>query len=225
MKVGTDGVLLGAWAELGPQSGKLLDIGAGSGIIALMMAQRTAAAREEVMIDAVELDAAAHDQCVENFENSPWPDRLFCYHASLAEFTEDPPESYDHILSNPPFSPGNRAAVKTARTMARQYGHLPFAELLSDVSRLLTPQGRFSTIIPFFEEERFISLAARHDLNPKRVTRVRGTPTAPFKRSLLEFQRQAGEIKTGSLIIELERHRYSEAYRSLTNDFYLNLPA
>lgn len=224
MKVGTDGVLLGAWARIPLMAGKLLDIGAGTGIIALMMAQRTASAAEPVSIDAVELDAPAFEQCVENFEISPWADRLYCYHASLSEFAKDPPELYDLILSNPPFSPGRESAIKTSRTRARQYENLPFANLLSDVRKLLSPAGRFSIIIPFLEEERFISLAAGNDMYPRRMTHVRGTPSAPVKRSLLEFQFAQGNTTTDHLIIELERHKYSEDYKRLTADYYLHLP-
>ena len=99
MKIGTDSVLLGAWARLDSQPNSILDIGAGTGVLALMLAQRSGAE----LIDAIEIDDAAYEQCVGNFEASDWGDRLFCYHASLDEFTEEIEDQYDLIISNPPF--------------------------------------------------------------------------------------------------------------------------
>jgi tRNA1Val (adenine37-N6)-methyltransferase len=105
MKIGTDGVLLGAWATINPDANQILDLGAGTGIIALQLAQRNAFAD----IDAIEIDDAAFEQCTDNFENSPWADRLFCYHASAQEFATEMNEAYDLIVSNPPFySPSER---------------------------------------------------------------------------------------------------------------------
>ena len=99
MKIGTDAVLLGAWVSLEHQPESILDIGTGSGVIALQLAQRSTAE----LIDALEIEPEAYQQAVENFENSPWSDRLFCYHASLQEFTEEIEERYELIVSNPPF--------------------------------------------------------------------------------------------------------------------------
>ena len=99
MKIGTDGVLLGAWAPIDNHPFSILDIGTGTGIIALMLAQRSAAQQ----IDALEIDEAAYEQATDNFENSPWNDRLFCFHAGLDEFIEEPEDEYDLIVSNPPF--------------------------------------------------------------------------------------------------------------------------
>lgn len=100
MKIGTDAVLLGAWAPIEHQPLSILDIGAGTGVLSLMLAQRC----DAMTIDAIEIDDNAYEQCVENFENSPWSDLLFCYHASLEEFTEEIEETFDLIVCNPPFT-------------------------------------------------------------------------------------------------------------------------
>ena len=140
MKIGTDAVLLGAWTTVENYLNSILDIGAGTGVLALMLAQRSDAA----LIDAIEIDADAYEQCVENFENSQWRDRLFCYHASLLEFTEEIDDEYDLILSNPPFYSEDYKSQKTQRDLARFQDAMPFEHLLESVSKLLSENGIFS---------------------------------------------------------------------------------
>lgn len=223
MKIGTDGVLLGAWANLQHQPETLLDIGAGTGIIALMLAQRMGVFGNPVTIDAVERDADAFEQCAGNFEASPWADQLYCYHASLKDFLGEVEDKYDSIVSNPPFNIGKAYKGNPSRAAARQNHFLPFGELLEGAGSLLSPSGFFSTIIPFRDEVPFLKLASGVALFPKRITRVRGRSTAAIKRSLLEFQFQQVAPHVDELIIEIERHSYSDAYKELTKDFYLNL--
>lgn len=220
MKVGTDGVLLGAWCPIDNHPFSVLDIGAGTGIIALMLAQRTNATQ----IDAIEIDENAYEQCVENFESSPWGDRLFCFHAGLDEFIEEPEDQYDIIISNPPFYAENYKTENDSRDLARFQDALPFEELVEAASLLLSENGIFAVIIPFKEEERFIDLCAEAELFPIKVTRVKGTPTAEIKRSLLAFKRYELPVLTADeLVIETARHQYTVAYRALTKDFYLNM--
>ena len=219
MKVGTDGVLLGAWASLEKHPESILDIGAGTGVIALMMAQRS----PSQTIDAIELDDNAYEQCTENFESSPWGDRMFCYHAGLDEFVDEWEDTYDLIVSNPPFYSEDVSSGDKSRDQARQNQSLPFDELLEGVSRLLSPKGIFSTIIPFKEEEAFLHLAAQLNLFPQRITRVKGNPTSETKRSLLEFVFNATETKIKALTIEIRRHEYTQEYVDLTKDFYLKM--
>ncbi|TDQ32401.1 tRNA1(Val) (adenine(37)-N6)-methyltransferase [Zeaxanthinibacter enoshimensis] len=225
MKVGTDGVLLGAWTSVDHDPQSILDIGAGTGLVALMLAQRCGAE----LIDAIELDEEAYEECVENFENSPWGDRLFCYHAGLDEFVDEMDETYDLISCNPPyFEPhsgkGNGDQTKDeARMKARQFNSLPFSELLASCARLLSEKGQCSFVIPYLAEEEFLSLAAENKLWPLRICRVRGRADTALVRSLLTLTFQKEDLMVEELVIEKERHIYTEEYRRLTGDFYLNM--
>lgn len=226
MKIGTDGILLGAWAKV-ENASSVLDIGAGTGVIALMIAQRT----EAEIIDALELDEDAYEQCVENFENSPWGDRLFCYHAALEEFSEEmDEEKYDLILSNPPFFepplPKNNSEediAPNAREKARFYNSLPFEELVEYSSGLLSDFGSFAVIIPFSEEEKFLQLCEDVYLYPNRITRVRGNKDSSIKRSLLQLSFTQTSVDENELVLETSRHEYTPEYKELVREFYLKL--
>ena len=219
MKIGTDGVLLGTWTSLKHNLNSIFDIGSGTGIIALILAQRSNAE----IIDAIEVDESSYEQCVENFEASPWADRLFCYHAGLNEFVIEVEEKYDLIVSNPPFYSEDVSSGDASRDVARQNRSLPFDTLLNGVSKLLSQKGAFSTIVPFKEEDHFIALASENNLFPVRIMRVRGNPSTKTKRSLLEFGFEQKEVKYEELTIEKERHRYTSDYIDLTKDFYLKM--
>lgn len=242
-KIGTDGVLLGAWASIDHHPASILDIGTGTGIIALMLAQRSFAET----IDALELEDNAYEQATENFENSDWGDRLFCYHAHLYEFATEIDETYDLIVSNPPFYessaqpstslPEEEKTMSDARKKARFEEAMPFELLVGAVAKLLSDTGTFNIIIPHHREEDFIHLAAQAHLFPTRVTHVKGNSDSPIKRSLIEFQRLdqlPHDIEDGfirfresvypqELIIEHERHEYTDAYIALVKDFYLKM--
>ena len=219
MKIGTDAVLLGAWADVDSQPNSILDIGAGTGVLTLMLAQRSGAE----LIDALEIDDAAYEQCVENFEASDWGDRLFCYHAALDEFTEEIEDQYDLIISNPPFYTDTFKTENEERNKARFEDAMPFTELLKSVSKLLSPTGQFNVVIPFSEESSFIELAAKEGLYPSRILHIRGQESSPVKRSLICFRFEKLTIETQELIIEITRHQYTKEYTNLTKDFYLKL--
>jgi len=219
MKIGTDGVLLGAWTPLINNPYNVLDIGAGTGILSLMLAQRSNAEQ----IDAIEIDEDAYEQCVENFEASPWGDKLFCFHAGLDEFVDEPEDEYDLIISNPPFYTDDYKSDNTSRDLARFEDALPFEELIEAAALLLSDNGIFSVIIPFKEEKRFVSLCKELDLFPLKITRVKGTPTSEIKRSLLAFCRIEQTPLIDELVIEISRHNYTPEYIELTKDFYLKM--
>jgi len=220
MKVGTDGVLLGAWCPVDHKPFSILDIGTGTGVIALMLAQRSMAEQ----IDAIEIDEEAYEQAVDNFEHSSWSDRLFCFHAGLDEFMEEPEDEYDLIVSNPPFYSEDFKTPNEQRDLARFQDAMPFEDLVEAAALLLSENGVFAVIIPFKEEARFIDLCATFELFPVRVTRVKGTPDTPIIRSLLAFKRyELSTLTADELVIETARHHYTEDYIALTQDFYLKM--
>lgn len=219
MKIGTDGVLLGAWTSIAHDPFSILDIGSGTGILSLMLAQRSQAQ----VIEALEIDDQAYEQCVDNFEQSPWNDRLFCYHASLEEFAEDIEDTYDLIVCNPPFYAETFKTENSQRDLARFQDAMPFQHLLECTVALLSENGLFSVIIPFAEEEHFVAMASEFSLVPKRITHVKGTSTTAIKRSLLEFSYSKSKLEISELIIETARHNYTEDYIHLTKDFYLKM--
>ena len=220
MKIGTDGVLLGAWVN--PENSfSILDIGTGTGIIALQMAQRTNAE----IIDALEIDADAFEQAVDNFEQSDWGDRLFCYHASLQEFVDEIVDEYDFIISNPPFytTTYKQGEISDKRILARHSESLTYSALLEAASKLLSKKGSCAFIIPFEEEKRFLEIANQQELFANRITRVKGTATSAIKRSLLQLSFEKTEIEASELIIEIERHIYTQDYIDLVREFYLKM--
>lgn len=220
MKIGTDGVLLGAWAPILHNPYSILDIGTGTGIIALMLAQRSNAAQ----IDALEIEENAYEQATDNFENSPWNDRLFCFHAGLDEFMEEPEDEYDLIVSNPPFYAEDYKTNDEQRDLARFQDALPFEDLIEVADLLLSENGIFAVIIPYKEEERFLAIAKEFELYPIKITRVKGTPTTEIKRSLLAFKRfELPTLHSDELIIETARHQYTPEYIELTKEFYLKM--
>lgn len=220
MKVGTDAVVLGAWCPIDNNPFSILDIGTGTGIIALMLAQRSSAEQ----IDALEIDEDAYEQAVDNFENSPWSDRLFCFHAGLDEFVEEPEDEYDIIISNPPFFSEDYKTENSQRDLARFQDAMPFEDLIEAADLLLSENGIFSVIIPYKEEERFINLCSNVELFPVKITRVKGSHTTPVVRSLLAFKRyELPVMTTDELVIEITRHVYTQEYIDLTKDFYLKM--
>lgn len=220
MKVGTDGVLLGAWTPIDRPIDTILDIGSGTGLLALMMAQRTNAQE----IDAIEIDQEAYIQSVENFEASPWADRLFCYHTDLETFANEMDQTYDLIISNPPFFTEDTNSQDPKRDLARNEQSLPFELLVEAVEYFLAPQGIFSVIVPIGQEEKIMHLAAQYHIYPFKVTRVKGTEDTPIKRSLIAFSRDLiNQIPLNDLVLEEKRHTYTAEYQDITKDFYLKL--
>lgn len=220
MKIGTDAVLLGAWCPIDNHPKTILDIGAGTGILALMLAQRTSA----IQIDAIEIDENAFEECVFNFESSPWSDRLYCFHAGLDEFVEDPEDEYDIIICNPPFYTENFKSGNQSRDLARFEDALPFEEFVEAVDFLLSEDGIFSVVIPYKEEERLLDLCAECSLYPVKVTRVKGAHNTAIVRSLIAFKRhELSVLEADEIVVEINRHEYTDDYINLMKDFYLKM--
>ena len=216
MKVGTDGVLLGAWANC-DSAKKGLDIGTGTGLVALMLAQRSNA-----VIDAVEIDTEAAKQAKENVEKSPWDDRIEVINQSFQEFTKMGGKKYDLIVSNPPYFQNAFFAPDEKRTNARHNSNLQLEDLLTGTQKLLSEDGILSIILPYLEGNMFILKASELGLFCVRQTKVLPKPNREPKRLLLEFMKTKKPLVEQEIIIELnKRHEYSEAYKNLTQDFYL----
>ncbi|MFC2096527.1 tRNA1(Val) (adenine(37)-N6)-methyltransferase [Bacteroidota bacterium] len=216
MKVGTDGVLLGAWANWA-NAENVLDIGAGTGLIALMIAQRSNA-----HIDAIEIDEEACKQAKENVKNSPWNNSINIINQSFQEFSESVNKKYDLIISNPPYFQDSLFAPDKKRTDARHNSNLKLEDLIQGSENLLNDNGIISIILPYLEGNMFILKASEMGLYCIRQTNVLPKPNREPKRLLLEFRKEKMPLVEQELIIELnKRHEYSEAYRNLTKDFYL----
>lgn len=215
MKVGTDAVLLGAWADVG-QANTILDIGTGSGVIALMMAQRTSS---HTKIDAIELLKQDAGQALENSLNSPWAGKISVVNARLQDFF--PQTKYDLILCNPPFFSNSLLPPSEKRTTVRHDTALTQDQLIESVVNLLSPAGKFSVIFPPTESENFISKASASNLYLHRLTRFFSRPEKPQVRSLLEFGLAAGAVREDCLLLYESEDQWTEEYRALTHDFYL----
>lgn len=225
MKVGTDGVLLGAWCRIVPEQRRLLDIGTGTGLIALMAAQRLKACGAEsgFRVDALEVDGVSARQAEENVGASPWPDAVRVIPKSLQNFTVAyTGPGYDHIISNPPYFADSLRCPDPARSTARHTDTLPYPELAACVARLLAPTGIFSVILPPDGMDRLTSLLSDEGLHLLRRTEVVPAPELPAIRILAEFGSETVEIQKESLPISTaDRNDFSEAYKTLTRDFYL----
>ncbi len=223
MKVGTDALLLGAWCSV-PDSGDCLDIGCGSGILSLMLAQRTGPAQQ---IDAVELDSSAAAEARQNVLASPWSTRIRVIERDILTY----PGSADHlaqrryqqITSNPPYFSAALTNPDPQKQLARHNDQLPFAGLLAAAALLLAPGGRFSLILPTAEAQRLLALAQSTHWYLWRIQQVQSQPDKAPTRTLLELGRHQAEC--GPLPVLLIRDlqgQYSPAYRQLLADFYLN---
>ncbi|MBW6482123.1 MAG: methyltransferase [Vicingaceae bacterium] len=217
MKVGTDGVLLGAWTTI--KSGSALDIGTGTGLIALMLAQRS----QNLIIDAIDIEKSAYFQAEININKSKWNSRIAVHHSSLQSFY--PNKIFDTIISNPPFFVKSYQPPQNERAIARHNEQLSFEDLIIHVVRLLKPDGIFSLILPMNEAVDFICNAFSQGLFLNRKCEVKPNLTKATKRILLEFSKtKPNTVIEESLTIETEkRHYYTEDYKKLTGNFYLKL--
>ncbi len=215
MKVGTDGVLLGAWVNV-TNAQTILDIGTGTGVIALMLAQRTSSS---VQIDAVEFNPDACIDAQENFSQSSWTDRLHLYTEAIQVFA--PEKMYDLIVSNPPYFINSYKPPDLNRTTARHTEQLSFEELLSAVLRLLNVSGRFAVVLPVTEGQAFEKLALDSGLSCIRKWSFRTRENKPVERLLMEFSRHSRPCETGEILLYESGENWSNGYKNLIKDFYL----
>ncbi|MCX6295660.1 MAG: methyltransferase [Bacteroidetes bacterium] len=216
MKVGTDAVLLGSWVNAS-NAKTILDIGTGTGIIAMMLAQKSAA-----RIDAIDIDNGAFIQATENVNNCKWKENIEIHHISLQQFAKECDHKYDLIVSNPPYFIDSSKASEESRTNARHTDQLPFKDLLDGVLKLLNPNGKFYVILPTKESELFREDAEKNKLFLTKLTRIITRTDKPEKRLMMRFEFIQRTFSESTIIIEKdERHSYTDEYKELTKDYYL----
>ena len=218
MKVGTDAVLLGSWTNLNSAK-TILDVGTGTGIIALMLAQKSNA-----VIDAVEIDKCAFEEAEQNVRNSPFADLINVINISLQEFALISHRKYDLIVSNPPFFVEASKSFEEARNLARHTDYsLTYDELITATNNLLSEKGKLNLILPYKEGNIFINKAKNNNLWPHKITRVITRKGKQQKRILVEFGKHPQPVYENELLILNEDMSYSRDYLEMTQDYYLNL--
>lgn len=215
LKVGTDAVLLGAWIDpKGAQ--RILDIGTGCGLIALMLAQKSIA-----HIDGIDIDAPSIEEAKRNFTASPWGGRLKAHHQSLQEYTLGNPNLYDIVVSNPPFFDNDLPASTLTRNKAKHTHHLSFHELCLGMATLLTDNGTAYLILPTTEAKKIRSMAEHIGLYAHTITYIQPTPTKEPNRWLMAFGKTKTATTISSLLLREEDNRYTNAYKKFTEGYYL----
>lgn len=217
MKVGTDGVLLGSYVSL-PTEGRVLDVGTGTGLVAMMIAQRST---NKLMIDAVEIDKDAFEQAAENVGKTAWSERTKVIHTDFTEYR--PGLKYDLIISNPPYFENSLSCPDTSRNNARHTNSLNYETLISLSTTMLNDGGRISMIFPHDKLSYIIEISQKHSLHLCDVLTVYPTPGSDPKRCVATFCNIKSQLTEHSLVIENSRHSYTDEYISLTKDFYLKM--
>ena len=214
MKIGTDGVLLGSWVSC-EKFNEILDVGCGTGLIALMLAQRNL----NSSITGIEIDNIASKEAQLNINNSDWKQRVYIKNTSLQNFKTK--IKFDLIVSNPPFFPSNKS--KDRRDIARHANSLSFEELIHNAVNLLAVKGTLSVIVPKNSESFFCETAKAYNLHCNRVCYIKGNEIAELKRVMMEFSFIKAKLKEERLTIEKSRHQYTNEYIDLCKDFYLDM--
>lgn len=218
MKVGTDGVLLGAWTDISDVK-TALDIGTGTGLISLMIAQRN----RNITIDAIDIEINAIAQAKDNIKNSPFADQIKCTQCSVQEFAEKYEKKYDIIVSNPPFFTESLKSPDNQRSLARHDDTLSINDLLKASAKLLNNNGKLSLIYPYEYKNSISNIAKQNHLFINKAANVYPTPSSQPRRILLEISKNQTPIQENSLTIEESRHIYSDEFTELVKDFYLKL--
>jgi len=218
MKVGTDAVLLGSWINA-QNSTRILDIGTGTGILAIMLAQKSKA-----IIDAIDIDLYAIEQAKSNVEQCKWHDRIFVLHENFQDYVNQITFQYDLIVSNPPYFIDSYKSPEEGRSIARHNDFLPFKDLVDGVSKILSPHGKFFVILPTREAQIFNSIAEKSNLKLAGLLRVKTKAENGIeKRHLMQFEFNPVSYEEKTISIEKDgRHNYHEDYIDLTKDYYIH---
>lgn len=214
MKVCTDACLFGAWVARHINAPRVLDIGTGTGLLSLMMAQQS-----EAIIDAVEIDKNAYVQATENFKESPWSERLNIYHVAIQDYDND---QYDLIISNPPFFNNDLKSPDTARNLALHSEALSLQELLVAVKRLLKNEGIFAVLLPYHRANYFEQLLEDNSLAINKKMLVRQTGEHPYFRVFYFVSRNKTAFSTEEIVIKNAENKYTEPFTALLKDYYLD---
>jgi tRNA1Val (adenine37-N6)-methyltransferase len=218
MRVGSDAVLLGAWAEISDDQA-ILEVGTGCGVISLMLAQRSTA-----VIDAIDIDQPSVIQAKENFEKSRWKKRLSAFHISFQDFFQGKEHRYDHIITNPPFFRKSLKSPEQKNNLSKHELHLGYEDLLEGTVHLLKPDGRLSLILPVAESRIFCPLAEEKKLFLSRATTVVPRVTKQANRILMEFSfRRPPAPDHGNLVVREKSGSYTTEYISFTEPYYFSL--
>ncbi|MDR0814393.1 MAG: tRNA1(Val) (adenine(37)-N6)-methyltransferase [Bacteroidales bacterium] len=220
MKVGVDSVLLGAWADVS-QANRVLDIGTGTGLLALMLAQRIAT--PDAQIDAVEIDANACSQARENVAASAWSGQINIYCDDFRHFAAHTHQHYDLIISNPPYFSNSLKSSDSRRCLARHNDSLLFLELMAGAAKLLTPEGKIAVVLPVQEADSFTKQATQHGLSVCRRLYIRSTPAKQPYCLLLELSGKKTPPTEQHLCIYDAQQAFTNEYIELTKSFYLKM--
>ena len=228
MKVNTDGVLLGAAMTIKSEDRCMLDIGTGTGTIALMAAQRVTdhaereASRDDIMIDAIDIDEPSATEAAMNFANSPWAECLHAHNVSLDAFAASDDQKYDLIFSNPPYFEDSLTAPDERKSTARHTSDgLSYRDIFEFAKERLTDRGRVSLVLPADQEAALCRYARMCGLHLFRILRVRTVPRKAPARMIVEFSRQRCESVAEELLTIQDKGQYTEEYLSLTHEFYI----
>jgi tRNA1Val (adenine37-N6)-methyltransferase len=217
MKVCTDSCIFGAYISVGKEANKILDIGTGTGLLALMLAQKS----PDVEIDAVEMEPSAAEQAKDNFYESQWKNRLTVYKKRIQEFTS--PYQYDLIVSNPPFFSNSLESPDKKINIAHHGTSLPIDELLGSILNLLKTEGKLWILLPPYESELFIKRAERLSLHLNEKLNIRDRPDSEIIRTILHFSFKKNDCAENNFTVKDEKGKYSTGFIKLLRDYYLHL--
>lgn len=216
MKVGTDGVLLGAWTDISKRD-KILDVGTGTGLLSLILAQRN----PKAFITAVEIDRDSYIQAKENIEQSIFKQRIELFHTSFQDYNAT--DKYDLVICNPPFFKPTYLSGDEKRDVARQRINFEITDFFEFTFNITNEEGEVVVVYPFEQLEYITKTAAAKKFFIKRQCLVKGNHNKPFKRVLLQFSKQEEKVELSELCIENERHQYTDEFTELVKGFYLNV--